>query len=132
MDLLLHQNMRHHLSRVQIKQLSIPANQTSINFDNVVTGALPNLVIVGPNKRCRSGKWLLEKPVQFPKFRREPHRAKAQWHVQAERGQYPEFHKRTVYKGLHDVPSRARVQYWRYMRESYSIRVSKKIHIIRV
>ena len=47
MDLLVHQNMRHHLSRVQMKHLSIPANQTSINFDNVFTGALPDLVIVG-------------------------------------------------------------------------------------
>ena len=42
MDLLLTQNMVHHLSRVQMKHLSIPANQTSINFDNGFTGALPN------------------------------------------------------------------------------------------
>ena len=41
------QNMRTHYSRVQVKHLSIPANQTSISFDNVFTGALPNLVIVG-------------------------------------------------------------------------------------
>ena len=27
--------------------MSIPANQTSFNFDNVFTGALPYLVIVG-------------------------------------------------------------------------------------
>ena len=27
--------------------MSIPANQTSISFDNVFTGALPDLVIVG-------------------------------------------------------------------------------------
>ena len=47
MDLLLTQNMVHHLSRVQIKHLSIFANQTSINFDNVVTGALLDLVVVG-------------------------------------------------------------------------------------
>ena len=47
MDLLLTQNMVHHLSRVQMKHLSIPANQTSINFDNVFTGALPDLVVVG-------------------------------------------------------------------------------------
>ena len=33
--------------RVQMKHLSIPANQTSINFDNIFTGALPGLVIVG-------------------------------------------------------------------------------------
>ena len=41
------QNMRHHLSSIQIKHLTIPANQTSINFDNVFTGALQDLVIVG-------------------------------------------------------------------------------------
>ena len=41
-DLLLTHNMVHHLSRVRIKNLSISANQTSINFDNVFTGALPD------------------------------------------------------------------------------------------
>ena len=46
-DLLLTQNMVIHLLRVQMKHLSIPANQMSINFDNVFTGALPNLVVVG-------------------------------------------------------------------------------------
>ena len=30
-----------------MKHLTIPANQTSINFDNVFTGALPDLDIVG-------------------------------------------------------------------------------------
>ena len=45
MELLQLQNMRHHLSRVQMKHLTIPANQTSINFD-IFTGALPNMVIV--------------------------------------------------------------------------------------
>ena len=30
-----------------MKHLSIPANQTSINFDNIFTGFLPDLVIVG-------------------------------------------------------------------------------------
>ena len=47
MDLFLMQNMVHYLSRVKIKHLSIPANQTSINFDNDLTGALPDLVVVG-------------------------------------------------------------------------------------
>ena len=45
MNLFVHQNMRHHLLRVQMKHLSISSNQTSINFDNVFTGALPDLVI---------------------------------------------------------------------------------------
>ena len=47
MDLLVSQNMVHQLLRVQMKHLSINANQTSINFDNVCTGALPDLVVVG-------------------------------------------------------------------------------------
>ena len=47
MDLLLTQNMVNHLSRVQMKHLSIPANQTSIKFYNVFTGALTDLVVVG-------------------------------------------------------------------------------------
>ena len=46
MDLLLTQNMVHHLSRVQMKHLSVPANHTSINIDNVITGALPDLVVI--------------------------------------------------------------------------------------
>ena len=46
MELLWLQNMRHHLLRVQMKHLTIPANQTSINFDTVFTGAFPDLVIV--------------------------------------------------------------------------------------
>ena len=47
MDLLILQIMRHYLSRLQMKHLLIPENQTYINFDNVLTGALPDLVIVG-------------------------------------------------------------------------------------
>ena len=46
-NLLVSQNMVHHLLRVQMKHLSISANQTSINFDNVCTGALPDIVVVG-------------------------------------------------------------------------------------
>ena len=46
-ELLQLQNIRHRLSRVQLKHLTIPVNQTSINFDNVCTNALPDLVILG-------------------------------------------------------------------------------------
>ena len=46
-ELLQLQNMWYHLTRVKMKHLTIPSNQTSINFDNVYTGALPALVIVG-------------------------------------------------------------------------------------
>ena len=75
MDRLFLQNMVHHLSRVQIKHLSIPANQISINFDNVFNGALPDLVVVGLVSDADLAWWLPEKPVQFSKFWREPHRA---------------------------------------------------------
>ena len=47
MDFLVQQNMLHYISLVQMKHVYIPANQKSINFDNVFTGALPDLVIVG-------------------------------------------------------------------------------------
>ena len=47
MELLRVHNMRTHYSRDQVKHLSIPANQTSISFENVFTGALPDMVIVG-------------------------------------------------------------------------------------
>ena len=36
----------HYYLRVKIKHLSIFANQTSINYHNVDTAALPDLVIV--------------------------------------------------------------------------------------
>ena len=39
--------MRLPYTRVQVKHLSIPQNQTSYNFDNVCTSSLPNLVVVG-------------------------------------------------------------------------------------
>ena len=46
MDRFVQQKMRHYLSRVEMKHLSIPANQTSINIDNVFTNTLPDLIIV--------------------------------------------------------------------------------------
>ena len=46
-ELLLSQNMKLPYTRVQVKHLSIPQNQTSYAFDNVFTGALPDLVVVG-------------------------------------------------------------------------------------
>ena len=46
-NLFVSHNIVHYVSHVQMKHLSIPANQTFINFDKVFTGALPNLVVVG-------------------------------------------------------------------------------------
>ena len=39
--------MRTYYSRVQVKHLPIPANQTSISFDNGFTGALTDMAIIG-------------------------------------------------------------------------------------
>ena len=46
-ELLLSENIKLPYTRVQVKHLSIPANQTSYAFDNVFTGALPDLVVIG-------------------------------------------------------------------------------------
>ena len=40
------QNMLHHLSHAHMKHLSIIANQISIDFDNVLNGAQPDLVVI--------------------------------------------------------------------------------------
>ena len=40
-------NMRLPLTRVTLKHLSIPANQTTITHDNIILGALPNRIIMG-------------------------------------------------------------------------------------
>ena len=37
----------YYLSRAHIKHLSFSANKTSINFENIFTGAFPALVVVG-------------------------------------------------------------------------------------
>ena len=46
-ELLKQKVMRLPYTRVQVKHLSIPQNQTSYNFDNVFTGSLPDLIVVG-------------------------------------------------------------------------------------
>ena len=67
------QNMIHHYSRVQLKHLSISANLTSINVDNVYTGALLNLVIVDLVSAARYAGGFERNPLHFQKFWREPH-----------------------------------------------------------
>jgi len=39
--------MRLPYTCVQVKHLSIPVNQSNYNFDNIFTGALPDLVVIG-------------------------------------------------------------------------------------
>ena len=67
-NILLTQNMVHHLSRVQIKHLPIPENQTSINFNNVVTGALPDLVVVGLVSDADLASGYQRNPFNFRNF----------------------------------------------------------------
>ena len=68
MDLLLTKNIVHHLSRVQMKHLSISSNHTSINFDNVFTGALPDLVIVGLVSTANLAGGYQKNPFNFRNF----------------------------------------------------------------
>ena len=65
--LLLTQNIMHHLSRVQMEHLSIPANQTSINF-YVFTGALPDLVVVGLVSNANLEGGYQRNPFNFRNF----------------------------------------------------------------
>ena len=60
--------MVHHLSRVQMEHFSIPANQTSINFDNVFTGALPDLIVVGLVSDADLANGYQRNPFNFQKF----------------------------------------------------------------
>ena len=68
MDLFVQQNMRHHLAHVQVKHLTIPANQTSINFVNVFTGALPHFVIVGLMSDADLAGGYQRNPFNFQNF----------------------------------------------------------------
>ena len=68
MDLLLTQNLVLHLSRVQLKHLSFPANQTSINFDNILTGALPDSVVVGLVSDRDLAGWYQRNPLNYQNF----------------------------------------------------------------
>ena len=67
-ELLQVHNMRKHYSRVQVKHLSIPANQTSISFDNVVTGALPDMLIVGLVSDADHAGGYQRNPFNFQNF----------------------------------------------------------------
>ena len=51
-----------------MKHLSIPTNQTSINFNNVFTGALPDLIIVGLVSNADSAGGYQRYPYNFQNF----------------------------------------------------------------
>ena len=46
-ELLITENMKLPYTRMQVKHLSISADQTSYAFDYVFTGALPDLLVIG-------------------------------------------------------------------------------------
>ena len=111
-NLLLTQNMVHHLSRVQMKHLSIPANQTSIIFDNVFIGALPDLVVVGLVSDADFAGGYQRNPFNFRNFGVNRIELKRNGTSRQSEGDSPNF-ATAVYKGLFDVSSRARVRHWR-------------------
>lgn len=57
--------MRTHYLHVYVKHLSIPANQTSVNFDNVITCALPKLVIINLVSDVDHASGYLNNPYNF-------------------------------------------------------------------
>ena len=67
-ELLLTHNMKLPYTRVQVKNLSIPANQTLFGFDNVFTGALPDLVVIGLVADTNSAGGYQISPFNFQTF----------------------------------------------------------------
>ena len=67
-EILLTRNMKFPYTRVQVKHLSIPANQTSYAFDNVFTGALPDLVVIGLVDDADSAGGYQRQPFNFQTF----------------------------------------------------------------
>ena len=64
-ELMLTRNMKLPYTRVELKHLSIPANQTSYEFDNVFTGALPGLVVIGLVNDADSAGGYQRQPFNF-------------------------------------------------------------------
>ena len=67
-ELFLTRNMKLPYTRVQVKHLSIPANQTSYAFDNVFTGALPDFVVSGLVDDADSTGGYQRQPFNFQTF----------------------------------------------------------------
>ena len=61
-------NMKLPYTRVQVKHLSIPANQTLYAFDNVFTGALLDLVVIGLVDDADSAGGYQRQPFNFQTF----------------------------------------------------------------
>ena len=105
--------MRTHYSRVQVKHLSIPANQTSISIDNVFTGALPNLVIVGLVRDADHAGGYQRNPLNFQNFGVNRIDLKRNGIPVPRNGYTPNFTNKQYKKRLHDAPRAARLRKWR-------------------
>ena len=108
--------MKLPYSRVQVKHLSIPQNQTSYAFDNVFTGALPDLVVYWTRGRRGFCRWVPEKPVQFSEVWRQPHRAQAQWTSRASRELHSKLDDWRLYKRLPFISGSTWIRQWRQVR----------------
>ena len=96
-----------------MKHLSIPAKQTSINFDNVFTGALQNLVIVGLVSDADLAGGYQRNPFNFQNFGVNRIELKRNITSRPSEGYTPNFANGQYIKKLHNVPSRTRVRHWR-------------------
>ena len=67
-ELLQEKVMRLLYSRVQVKHLSIPANQMSYSFHNVFTGSLPDLVVIGLHDDADFAGGFQRNPFNFQNF----------------------------------------------------------------
>ena len=93
-----------------MKHLFNPANQTSIKFDNVFTGALPDLVVVRLERDGNLSGGYKRNPFNYQNF--------GGYRIELNRNDTPMPTKgytlnfaNNQYKGLLDVFPRARVRY---------------------
>ena len=112
-----------------MKHLSIPANQTSINFDEVFTGALPDLVVVGLVSNADLAGGYQKNLFYFRNF--GVNRIELNRNGTSTLSKGYKFYDWAVYKGLLDVFPKARVRQWRSKRVSYPILMGKRINVIR-
>ena len=111
MDFLESQNIVHRYSSVKIKHLSIPANQTSIDFKNVFTGALQDLIIVGLVSDADFANGYQRNPFNFQNFGVSGIELKRNGTSKPSEGYTPNFAKGQYEKAYMTFVSRAQVRH---------------------
>ena len=94
--------MRIPYTRVQVKHLSIPQNQTSYNFDNGFTGPLPDLIVVGLLDDADLFGGYQRIPFNFKKLWHKPFGAAPLWNASAPFQLHCQFRQWPIYKRLRD------------------------------